>query len=47
MPIQAPITQQITGFCYRIANTLGHGFVEKVHENALAFRPASLSIPRK
>jgi len=46
-PIQAPITQQITGFCYRIATTLGHGFVEKVHENARAFRPASLSFPRK
>jgi GxxExxY protein len=23
--------------CYRIANTLGHGFAEKVYENALAF----------
>lgn len=36
MPIQDPLTQQIIGFCYRIANTLGHGFVEKVYENALA-----------
>jgi len=37
MPIQDPLTQQIIGFSYRIANTLGHGFVEKVYENALAF----------
>lgn len=37
MPIQDPLTQQIIGLCYRIANTLGHGFVEKVYENALAF----------
>lgn len=37
MPIQDPLTQQIIGMCYRIANTLGHGFVEKVYENALAF----------
>jgi hypothetical protein len=25
------------GLCYRIANTLGQGFAEKVDENALAF----------
>ncbi len=37
MPIQDPLTQQIIGLCYRIANTLGHGFIEKVYENALAF----------
>jgi GxxExxY protein len=37
MPIQDPLTQKIIGLCYRIANTLGHGFVEKVYENALAF----------
>ena len=37
MPIQDPLTQQIIGLCYRVANTLGHGFVEKVYENALAF----------
>lgn len=44
MPIQDPLTQQIIGFCYRIANTLGHGFVEKVYENALAFQLAFSSI---
>ena len=37
MPIQDPLMQQIIGLCYRIANTLGHGFAEKVYENALAF----------
>ncbi|BDU73617.1 GxxExxY protein [Mesoterricola silvestris] len=37
MPIQDPITQQIIGLSYRVANILGHGFVEKVYENALAF----------
>ncbi|BDU71515.1 GxxExxY protein [Mesoterricola silvestris] len=37
MSIQDPLTQQIIGFSYRVANTLGHGFVEKVYENALAF----------
>jgi len=37
MPIQDPLTQQIIGLCYRIANTLGHGFAEKVYENAVAF----------
>ena len=49
MPIQDPLTpftrmraqgsmdQQSIGLCYRIANTLGHGFAEKVYENALAF----------
>ena len=48
MPIQDPLTpftrmraqgskdQQIIGLCYRVANTLGHGFIEKVYENALA-----------
>ena len=37
MPIQDPLTQQIIGLSYRVANTLGHGFAEKVYENALAF----------
>lgn len=37
MPIQDPLTQQIIGLCYRVANILGHGFAEKVYENALAF----------
>ena len=37
MPIHDPLTAQIIGCCYRAANTLGHGFLEKVYENALAF----------
>jgi GxxExxY protein len=45
MPIQDPLTQQIIGLCYRIANTLGHGFVEKVYENALAFELRRAKIP--
>jgi len=49
MPIQDRLTQQIIGFCYRIANTLGHGFVEKVYENALAFefRKAKLAFAQQ
>ena len=48
MPIQDPQTQQIIGLCYRVANTLGHGFVEKVYENALAFelRRAKIEVRR-
>jgi hypothetical protein len=34
MAILDPLTQQIIGFCYRV---LGHGFLEKIYENALAF----------
>jgi len=49
MPIQDPLTQQIIGFCHRIANTLGHGFAEKVYENALAFefRKAKLAFAQQ
>jgi GxxExxY protein len=32
----APVTERIIGCAFRVANTLGHGFVEKVYENALA-----------
>ncbi len=45
MPIQDPLTQQIIGCCYRIADTLGHGFMEKVYENALAFELRKGKIP--
>ena len=31
------ITERIIGCCYTVANTLGSGFLEKVHENALAY----------
>ena len=31
------ITERIIGCSYTVANTLGHGFLEKVYENALAY----------
>ena len=31
----APVPEWIIGCASRVANRLGHGFVEKVHENAL------------
>jgi GxxExxY protein len=36
MTINDPLTEQIIGYCYRVANELGYGFLEKVYENALA-----------
>jgi hypothetical protein len=33
-----PVTERIIGCVFRVANTLGHGFVEKVYENALALK---------
>ena len=30
-----PITEKIIGCCYKVSNTLGCGFLEKVYENAL------------
>ena len=30
------ITERIIGCAYRVANELGHGFLEKCYENALA-----------
>ena len=30
------VTEKIIGCAYRVSNSLGIGFVEKVHENALA-----------
>jgi GxxExxY protein len=32
----APVTERIIGCAFQVANALGHGFVEKVYENALA-----------
>jgi GxxExxY protein len=31
-----PVTERIIGCAFRVANALGHGFVEKVYQNALA-----------
>jgi GxxExxY protein len=36
MPIQDPLTGLVIGCCFRVANELGPGFLEKVYENALA-----------
>jgi GxxExxY protein len=36
MAIQDPLTGLIIGYCFRVANELGPGFLEKVYENALA-----------
>ena len=30
------VTEKIIGCAYKVANTLGSGFLEKVYENALA-----------
>jgi GxxExxY protein len=32
------ITEKIIGCAYEVGNTLGHGFLEKVYENALRLR---------
>lgn len=34
-------TERIIGAAYRVYNTLGHGFLEKVYENALALELAN------
>jgi len=31
------VSERIIGCAYRVSNTLGYGFLEKVYENALAF----------
>jgi GxxExxY protein len=42
-------TEQIIGCAYKVANTLGHGFLEKVYENALAheLRKAGLHVEQQ
>jgi len=43
------ITEKIIGCAYRVANTLGAGFLEKVYENALAYelRKAELEVEQQ
>ena len=43
------LTETIIGCAYRVANTLGCGFLEKVYENALAheLRKAGLSVQQQ
>ncbi|MCS4435749.1 GxxExxY protein [Aquiflexum gelatinilyticum] len=31
------ITKEIIGKCFRVSNTLGNGFLEKVYQNALSY----------
>jgi len=45
MPIQDPLTGLIIGRCFRVANELGPGFLEKVYENALAFELRESNVP--
>jgi GxxExxY protein len=30
------LSERVIGCAFRVANTLGHGFLEKIYENALA-----------
>jgi GxxExxY protein len=43
------ITERVIGCAYVVANTLGHGFLEKVYENALAYelRKAGLIVEQQ
>ncbi|MBI3326104.1 MAG: GxxExxY protein, partial [Nitrospinae bacterium] len=43
------ITERVIGCAYAVANTLGHGFVEKVYENALAYelRRAGMAVEQQ
>jgi GxxExxY protein len=43
------ITEKIIGCAYKVANTLGNGFLEKVYENALAheIRKTGLSVEQQ
>ncbi len=43
------VTEQIIGCAFTVANTLGHGFLEKVYENALAYelRKAGLRVSQQ
>ena len=43
------ISEQIIGAAFRVSNTLGNGFVEKVYENALAIelRGAGLNVEQQ
>lgn len=43
------LSERIIGCAYKVANTLGYGFLEKVYENALAFeiRQAGLHVAQQ
>ncbi len=38
------ITEQIIGCAYKVSNTLGAGFLEKVYENAFAFELSKVGL---
>jgi len=40
----AALTEQIIGAYYTVYNELGHGFLEKVYENAMAIQLARLGL---
>jgi len=44
-----PMTERIIGCAFKVANALGHGFLEKVYENALAheLRKAGLEVAQQ
>ena len=46
MTLDDPLTERIIGCAFKVANTLGPGFLEKVYENALAheLRKAGISV---
>jgi GxxExxY protein len=49
MTVNDPLTEQIIGCCYRVANELGYGFLEQVYENAIAheFRKARVAFEQQ
>lgn len=42
--LHSALTDKIIGAYYKVYNTLGHGFLEKVYENALAFELRKLGL---
>lgn len=44
-----PITEKVIGCAYKVSNTLGSGFLEKVYENAMAveLRQSGLAITQQ
>jgi GxxExxY protein len=46
---QDPLTETVLGCAFKVANTLGAGFLEKVYENALAheLRKAGLEVEQQ
>ncbi len=39
------LSEQVIGYAFRVANTLGFGFLEKVYENALAYEIRNAGLP--